>query len=314
MATGHLSTAAINDQAAVITHAALVGLAGSTFAGVAYFAANAALYIALAGELYSVLISMTALVGGPAAVVLAAVMGVVMAAINLAEELETPGKLADLIVGAREATYDPAAILKTDGGRTTLFALFAEATGPAPRTDKTCDNSLIPAHLYGSTTQDQATIRDANGKVVTVMTYPCLNPTPIPAASAQDPHFVVRSVPAGVVTESASISVDVPGPSGQPDETVSLRASGGWWVVTHADGSQALTLDAPFTAWGGTPRTASIAREQNGDYSFRGLTTKGFGGVATATCVADQTCWSGRELPFTRGNNLLLYTATLVAP
>ena len=124
---------------------------------------------------------------------------------------------------------------------------------------------------------------------------------------------MVRSALTGEVTEKGSISLKVPGSAGQPDEIVSLRASGGWWVVTRADGSQSLTLDLAFTSWDGKPRTASIAGGQNADYSFRGLTTKGFGGVVPATCVADQTCWSARDLTFTTGT-LLLYSAHLVAP
>ena len=126
-----------------------------------------------------------------------AIIIAVMEGIRVTENAALPGKVAELVVNARTTVTDPATLIGTTDGALTLYNLFVGATMPRPRNDVACDNSLIPPWAYstsfdpnlivyvplGSNTAITST-RDRNG---------CLNPPPIPVASATDPHFLVRS-------------------------------------------------------------------------------------------------------------------------
>lgn len=318
--SGHIANAAV--IASTLTqNRAVSGVA----TGLALTGALAGVYSALGPLAVSVITPGLAMVAVSSAVTVAAatvavvllvvgaVVGAVMAGMSFAEELATPAKLADLIVAARQAVYDLPAMLKTSDGATTLFSLFSETTLPVPRTDKSCDNTVIPVALYGSTAQDQVTIRDGMGHVVTVSTYPCLNPTAVPGPTAADPHFLVRSMATQRVRQIASFPLELAGRDGQPDRVYSLRTSGNWLVVTDADGVEHQALDVNFTDWDGRARTASISRTGSSGYTFRGVTEKGVAqGVDPDTCEADLTCWSG-DLHYL-GPDGQRYSAQLVGP
>ncbi len=328
VATAHLKDPSLMYDAAAVAQATVsTNAAMGTATTAAAAAALATLFVDMAGTMAAVQVTpglvlastltgatTFSIVAAPVLLVIAAVVGVVMAAINLAEELDTPGRLAALLVDARTKSYDPSAALATDDGKASLFALFMQATGVPPRTDKGCDNTLIPVKLYGSATQDQAMVWDPQtGKPLTVMTYPCLNQPPVPETRREDPHFVVRDADTGAVTTTPTISTRLNGSDGKPAQTFSLRASGKWWVVRSSnEDTQALSVT--YTGWDGQPRTASIVQDKDSDYSFRGLLPEGFGKILDpATCVWDQTCWSGRVLRFI-GDDGRRYEALLEGP
>jgi hypothetical protein len=244
------------------------------------------------------------------AVALAAVFTIILGSIQFADQAQLPGKLAALVVGARNAHVDPAELLSSDSGKQTLFSLFVSATGPSPRADERCDNSLIPVNLWGGP-QDQATVRDPEtGRVVTVKTTPCLNPTPIPAVSPSDPRFSVSSdgVPPAI---RQSLSMQL---AGVPGASTQVRVSGHWFVqeiTTGGTTSTTQSLGLAYTDWEGHSRYVTLARQSDGTLRFSGLTEKGVtAGADPATCEGDGACFTSDRLQYL-GSDGRKYVASL---
>ena len=77
-----------------------------------------------------------------------AIVIAVLEGIRVSDNAKLPGKVAELVVNARTTVTDPATLIGTTDGATTLFNLFVGATMPRPRNDVACDNSLIPPWAY----------------------------------------------------------------------------------------------------------------------------------------------------------------------
>ena len=310
----YLANAAAIAQTAMVNNA-LAGVVGGGAVAMqvgALFLATAAAVTVITpgatlvtvGAALSLAIPAAALAG-----VLAAIAGVVMLSMRLNDELSLPGRLASLVVGARDSAYDSTALLKSDDDVTTLFSLFTAATLPVPSLGRQCDNSLIPVRNYGDDAADEVFFWDPEtGRPVSVKTTPCLNPTPVPETSPADPHFVIRSLATGQVTSSPTVSLKV------RDDTADVRVSDEWLVVKGSNTPQVQALSVNFTGWDGRARTASVTRTPGGVYAFSGLTADGLvKGVDPGTCEAERTCWSGQELHYI-GADGTKYRAILAGP
>src|SRR5262249_37335284 len=103
--------------------------------------------------------------------------------INVTNAADLPGKLAKLISDARTTPPDPATLLSSSSGGTSLFSLFVGATVPTPE-KRSCDNSA---------TRPEFTNLGSASVIFFQSTVPCLNLTVIPAPSATDPQFLVKA-------------------------------------------------------------------------------------------------------------------------
>ena len=205
-------------------------------------------------------------------IVLAAVEAAIMEGINVFTAAALPGKLATLITNA-ETPPDPATLQGESDGQATLYELFVGATLPTP-TDQTCDNSAgIPA---GVTVVD--------GFFSAGSYPPCLNPTPIPPASATDPQFVVQEKGGTLTSTASSISWQ----DAAAGTTSTTRLSGNWFVTNEATQSLSIT----YTDWAGNEQVAWLVGSASAGYQFLGYNlTAGSGQtINTSTCYTDGLC------------------------
>ena len=233
-------------------------------------------------------------------IVILAIIIAVMEGIRVTENAALPGKVAELVVNARTTVTDPATLIGTTDGSVTLYNLFVGATMPRPRNDLACDNSLIPPWAYstsfdpnlivyvplGSNTAITST-RDRDG---------CLNPPPIPVASATDPHFMVR---AANQTPQVAPTIDVVDPTYGTGKTV--RLSGNWFVTKRAnlvgDADQSLRLS--YVDWNGVDQIAWLLREDNGKYHFVGYQSTGSAtSLDPNSCRSSGACWTATEITY----------------
>ena len=89
-------------------------------------------------------------IAGTVLIILLAIVTAVLEGIRVFENASLPGKIAEYVVNARTAVTDPATLIGTTAGATSLFTMFVGATLPRPRYDIPCDNSLIPPWAYTS--------------------------------------------------------------------------------------------------------------------------------------------------------------------
>ena len=75
-----------------------------------------------------------AAIAGAVLVVILAIVIAVIEGIRVFDNAALPGKIAQLVVGSRDARTDPATLMATTDGQKTLFYLFVGATMPLPRT------------------------------------------------------------------------------------------------------------------------------------------------------------------------------------
>lgn len=245
------------------------------------------------------------------AVAVAAVVAGIMVTIQFADQQQLPGKLAALVVGARNAQVDAAALLETDAGAQAVFEQLVAAASPEPRLDQTCDNSLIPLHLWASSQQDQATVWDpATGRPRTISTWPCLNPTPVSARAGDDPVFSVSRDGVPPLTQP-SLSMKR---EGAPGASTLVRVAGNWFVQQVTDGASTTTarsLGLAYVDWEGHSRYVTTIRQPDGTYRFHGLTEKGLAeGAVPASCRSDGTCFESDQLQFL-GSDGRRYVASL---
>ena len=208
--------------------------------------------------------------------ILAAISTAVLIGIKVYDDDALPAKLASLVIGARTES-DPAALLDTEAGATTLYSLFVQATLPMARADLRCGND--------------------DPQVAAV----CLNATPVPVAEPTDPVFLVHDHDAkpGEPAERVARAITLPGPADHPR---TVRVAGTWFVQSLALGSgavEAQTLGLGYTDWtDGQARVVWLVRDDQGDYGFVGVAPSAGKAFDPATCEADGSCWKARSLHY----------------
>jgi hypothetical protein len=242
------------------------------------------------------------------AVVVFAIVTSVLEGIRVATNAQLPLKLAQLVVGARTVTADPATLLADTTGQSTLFSLFVGATMPAPRVDSNCDwESTVPTGQLIGTYSPLG-----EGPDTTALNRGCLNPPAIPAASPTDPHFMVTQQ-GGATTASPSIGVT----NVAAGASSTVRLSGHWFVqqVSHGGVNNVQSLRLNYTDWAGAPQRAILLHDSTG-YFFVGISTP-LGGDASsidpATCAADGTCWKSDHIQYV-GSDGKKYSASVQDP
>ena len=243
-------------------------------------------------------------IAGAVLIILLAIVTAVLEGIRVADNAALPGKIAQLVVNARTTLTDPATLLTTTDGATSLFTMFVGATLPRPRYDVACDNSLIPPWAYTSSFDPNLLIYVPLGENKAIISpadrQGCLNPPPIPPASPTDAHFLVTprgSASPPQVAPTITIGGD---PSGT---TQKVRLTGNWFVdaIAAPGGSskpwQQLTLD--YYDWDGVGNVAWLVRDGAGDQTFVGAVAPGDGTtIDPDTCQDDGGCWESDHIEY----------------
>ena len=235
---------------------------------------------------------------GSILVVIAAVVIGTLEGIRVFDNEALPGKLADLVVGARSATSDPASLIGTTDGATALFDLFVGATLPAPRLGLGCDNSLIPPWAYTSSGDPSLLVYVPLGQHDTVTSpvdgHGCLNPPLIPPAEQSDPHFVVTDL--SDHTERVSPTLTLGDAKGAP--AVQVRIHGSWFVARDLQGgTSGQWLQLRYLDTSGNLRVAWLVRD-HGAYRFLGVDASSASSIDPDTCKADGTCWERTTIDY----------------
>ena len=157
---------------------------------------------------------------------------------------------------------------------------------PAVGLSTSFDPNLIVYVPLGSNTAITST-RDRDG---------CLNPPPIPVASASDPHFLVR---VANQTPQVAPTIDVVDPTYATGKTV--RLSGNWFVTKRAnlvgDADQSLRLS--YVDWNGVDQIAWLLREDNGKYHFVGYQSTGSAtSLDPNSCRSSGACWTATQIRY----------------
>ena len=140
--------AAVGVAAAVVLGSALSAVLTSAAVMTAIFSAVSAGEIVGGASIGTV--AGAAAIAGAVLIILLAIVTAVLEGIRVSDNAALPGKVAELVVNARTAVTDPATLIGTTEGATSLFTMFVGATLPRPRYDLACDNSLIPPWAYTS--------------------------------------------------------------------------------------------------------------------------------------------------------------------
>jgi hypothetical protein len=229
-------------------------------------------------------------VGAIVGAVLLFIAGTTLQAINLANFLDTPGKVAGYVEGAGTNSYDPASMLNDQSGAGELYSLFVDVTLPPPP----------PAG-------DTATAfpeTDCAGTFFDSFNYDhiCLDPPAPPAYDPQtDPAFMV-SVNGGTATLQKTISwydnATKLSNTAYLDRTWfvdTVTTSGGTVLQAKDDDGVARTalmyLRIHYTDWSGNEQTAYLFNLPGTGYEFvstdqQSSTTS----LNPTTCVTDKTC------------------------
>ena len=217
---------------------------------------------------------------------LAAIEAAVIEGINVFTAAALPGQLATLISSAEATAPDVASLESTTSGQATLYELFVGATLPTP-TNQTCDNSSpIPPGVTVT-----------GGSIISEGSFtPCLNPTPIPAASATDPQFVVQEK--GSTTSSTTSSITWQ--DAAAGTTTTARLSGNWFILNGS--AQALSIT--YTDWDGNEQVAWLVGSPSAGYEFIGYNlTAGNGQLPDpSTCLTDGVCWTSASIDYVGGD------------
>src|SRR5262249_9032377 len=231
------------------------------------------------------------------AVVLAALTTAIITGINVTNAADLPGKLAKLISDARTTPPDPATLLSSSSGGTSLFSLFVGATVPTPE-KRSCDNSA---------TRPEFTNLGSASVIFFQSTVPCLNLTVIPAPSATDPQFLVKAKDA--TTTSLAPTIAVKDPASGSTTTVRLHGN---WFITQANGSTAQTLRLAYTDWDGKQQNAWLLGNPTDGYEFLTFSPPAdtSTSVDSSTCVANGICGYGASIKYT-GADSQKYSASV---
>ena len=255
-------------------------------------------------------------IAGTVLIILLAIVTAVLEGIRVFENASLPGKIAEYVVNARTAVTDPATLIGTTAGATSLFTMFVGATLPRPRYDIPCDNSLIPPWAYTSSFDPNLLIYVPLGQN-TAITSPadrqgCLNPPLIPPVSPTDAHFLVTRRGAGSPPQVAP-SINI---GGSPNGTTQkVRLTGNWFVdaITEPGGGtrtwQSLSLD--YIDWDGVGNVAWLLRDETGRQTFIGGQAPADGtSLDLDTCEAAGTCWESDHLEYV-GTDGQRYSASI---
>ena len=226
--------------------------------------------------------------------IILAIVIAVLEGIRVFDNAALPSKIAQLVVGSRDAKTDPATLMATTEGQQTLFYLFVGATMPIPRIDRGCDNSLIPPWAYNSSSDPNLIVYVPLGSNTAITTLAdrsnCLNPPPIPPAAPTDAHFLVS--PQGA-------------PAGQPGDaspTISMggapvRLHGNWFIIGNGSAGQQ-TLRLQYVDWDGDAQFAWLYHD-NAGYHFLGATVDDdTTTIDSDTCQDDGTCWKSDQIQY----------------
>ena len=178
-------------------------------------------------------------IGAAVAVVILAIVVAVMEGIRVTDNAKLPGKIAELVVGARTATTDPATLIDTTAGASTLYGLFVGATLPVPDNSIACDNSLIPPWAYSSSKLPgfltYVPLGQNNAISSPVDRSGCLNPPDIPAAHVHRPPVAGERRSGG--SNETTPTITVADKASNVNQT--LRVHGNWFVSQVAVGDRA---------------------------------------------------------------------------
>ncbi|HEX3929790.1 MAG TPA: MBG domain-containing protein [Nocardioides sp.] len=217
-------------------------------------------------------------------VVIWATVSSVVEGVRVFDNDSLPSKVAQLVVNSAKVFPDPATIIDTPEGTSTLFNDFVFAALPAPTNNASCQikPSLTDyrlglvkdlgegSFLYYSTDDGRQVERDG---------YQCLNPTPLPEPRDTDPQFLVeprarRSGDPAEPTRTASISAM----SRNLGVTSTIRLSNSWFVQHLVAGDRTVdqqTLSLGYEDWDGAVQTAWLVQKPDGEYEFVGRAVTG---------------------------------------
>ncbi|HRI96308.1 MAG TPA: MBG domain-containing protein [Nocardioides sp.] len=240
-------------------------------------------------------------------IVVASVVAAIVLGINVADEAALPGKLAQLVVGARDIEVDAAQLAGTPEGLTSLFMMFDGATMQTLDWTRTCDNGALPPTSWAfdaDVTQPEfVPLGHAEQETSPVQPSGCLNPPPIAPASASDPPWVVQRQGGSTQQQLASIETAVPG----VEATQKVRVAGQWFVnrAQFEKGQSVLSksLRLAYTDWDGQARMTWLRRDSAGGYQFIGIRPEAEGSSSGAsldpeTCDEDGTCWTDDHIEY----------------
>jgi hypothetical protein len=295
-----MGTVAVTSAAA----AAAIAAGSGTAAGAAAAASTTATFVP------SIVATGAAAAGiiGAVFVIILAIVVAVLEGIRVADNAALPGKIAQLVIGSRDAETDPATVIGTTDGQKTLFYLYVGATLPLPRTDLACDNSRIPPWAYTSSVDPNLLIYVPLGSNTAITSLAnregCLNPPPIPPATPADAHFLVSS------------EDDPPGQPAQVSSTISvggapIRMHGSWFIVGNGSNSQQ-TLRLQYVDWDGDTDFAWLYHDGSG-YHFVGAKVDASTTIDPDACQDDGSCWTSDEIQYV-GPDGQGYSASIEEP
>ena len=163
-------------------------------------------------------------------VVIFAIVTAVLEGSGSTTNAKLPLQLAQLVVGARTATADPAAMLNDSAGRSDPVRPLRgrhPARPPCRLQLRLGVDGPAVAQLIGTY------IPLGDGPDTTALNRGCLNPPAIPAASPTDPHFLV-TLQGG---RDQRVAVDLRSPTRRPARTSTVRLSGNWFVQKANQGA-----------------------------------------------------------------------------
>ncbi len=251
-----------------------------------------------------------------AGTVLSAVYLSVMQGLQVFAAEVLPLALASFVKQAQGAIYDAGELVATADGEIAVYAALVRQLLPLAQADPgrqsvsqngeqptpvgagNCDNSLLtPADYLGD--REVKTVPDPlhPGQFTLVPIAPCLNPSPIPAATSTDPLFQLRprewQCCEPRITQSPTLTLQ----SASDGGTSTTRVSGHWFVTrVGSDDFDVQTLRLAYVDWAGDAQIAYLLTHDDNTYSFVGSRFEG--PVDPDTCVADGSCWSSDHIEY----------------
>ena len=253
---------------------------------------------------------------GAVAIVIFAIVAAILEGIRVSENAQLPGKIAELVTGARTTVTDASTLVGTTDGVSQLFYYFVSATMPVPRNDLACDNSLIPPWAHSSSIDPNFLVYvplGSNDEITTLADRSgCLNPPPIPPASATDAHFLVTPNQSPAPNPRAAATISLKDPTSGLANTVRLHDS---WFIQRVGGSAGQSLRLSFLNWNGDVQVAWLLPDAvNGGYFFLGLQDDdSVTSLDSDTCDTDGACWESRTIDYL-GADGLKYSASVEVP
>ncbi|MEZ4862431.1 MAG: PKD domain-containing protein [Caldilineaceae bacterium] len=286
--------------------ALLGGYLGAT--GTAMAAAYVAAELAELGAGSTTLIgeSATFVIGGMVAIsavtaltIIAALASAIVLGINVTDAANLPGKLATLIETARNTTPDAASLVSSTDGSSNFLSIFVAATSPTPSVES-CDNTGMRPGLV------ELTVINSDTTKLTAFT-PCLNPPAIPAASATDTQFVVKTKSTGAEALAPSITVK----DATTGKVTSARLIQKWFVAT-TNGQTVQSLRLDYTDWNNKQQHAWLVGDITIGYTFLLFNSSVSSGstLSAETCATDGSCAVTQTIQYIGGDGQQ-YSATL---